>query len=199
MVADLRAPTPSAAAELLSPNGSEILANINRAERALKQRFDWLISAKQAQLNSLRQRLRHPGERIREQVQRCDELELRLHSAMDRLMRDKRNQLNQNQSQLSRLNPSRTLTAHQDQVKQLMSRLERLTQAKIDRRKLELAEKVGRLQAISPLATLERGYALATTDQQEVIRDSRQVKPGQSINIRLQKGSIKTTVTEIDA
>ena len=118
---------------------------------------------------------------------------------MNRLMRDKRNQLNQNQSQLSRLNPSRTLNAHQDQIKQLMSRLERLTQAKIDRRKLELAEKVGRLQAISPLATLERGYALATTDHQEVIRDSRQVKAGQSINIRLQKGSIKSTVTEVES
>jgi len=197
MVADLRAPTPSAAAELLSPNGAEILANINRAERALKQRFDWLLSAKQAQLKSLQQRLRHPGERIREQVQRSDELELRLHSAMNRLMRDKRSQLNQNQSQLSRLNPSRTLTAHQEQVKQLMSRLESLTKSKIDRRKLELAEKVGRLQAISPLATLERGYALATTDQHEVIRDSRQVKAGQSINIRLQKGSITSTVTDI--
>jgi len=197
MVADLRAPTPSAAAELLSPNGSEILAKINRAERALKQRFDWLITAKQAQLNSLRQRLRHPGERIREQVQRSDELELRLHSAMNRLMRDKRNQLTQAENQLSRLNPSRTLTANQEQVKQLINRLKRLTQAKIDRRKLELAGKVGRLQAISPLATLERGYALATTDQQEVIRDSRQVKAGQSINIRLQKGSIKSTVTDI--
>ena len=197
MVADLRAPTPSAAAELLSPNGAEILAKINRAERALKQRFDWLISAKQAQLNSLRQRLRHPGERIREQAQRCDELELRLHSSMNRLMRDKRNQLNQNRNQLGRLNPSNNLTIQHDLVKQLMSRLERLTQAKIDRRTLELAEKAGRLHAISPLATLERGYALATTDQQEVIRDSRQVKAGQSINIRLQKGSIKTTVTEI--
>ena len=197
MVADLRAPTPSAAAELLSPNGAEILAKINRAERALKQRFDWLISAKQAQLNSLRQRLRHPGERIREQAQRCDELELRLHSSMNRLMRDKRNQLNQNRYQLGRLNPSKNLTIQHDLVKQLMSRLERLTQAKIDRRTLELAEKAGRLHAISPLATLERGYALATTDQQEVIRDSRQVKAGQSINIRLRKGSIKTTVTEI--
>jgi exodeoxyribonuclease VII large subunit len=197
MVADLRAPTPSAAAELLSPNGAEILAKINRAERALKQRFDWLISAKQAQLNSLRQRLRHPGERIREQAQRCDELELRLHSSMNRLMRDKRNQLNQNRNQLGRLNPSKNLTIQHDLVKQLMSRLERLTQAKIDRRTLELAEKAGRLHAISPLATLERGYALATTDQQEVIRDSRQVKAGQSINIRLRKGSIKTTVTEI--
>lgn len=197
MVADLRAPTPSAAAELLSPNGAEILANINRAERALKQRFDWVLTAKQAQLNSLRQRLRHPGERIREQVQRCDELELRLHSAMNRMMRDKRTQLNQNLNQLSRLNPSKTLTVHQERIKQLMSRLESLTQTKIDRRKLELAEKVGRLQAISPLATLERGYALATTDQHEVIRDSRQVKAGQSINIRLQKGSITSTVSDI--
>lgn len=197
MVADLRAPTPSAAAELLSPNGAEILANINRAERALKQRFDWVLTAKQAQLNNLRQRLRHPGERIREQVQRCDELELRLHSAMNRMMRDKRTQLNQNLSQLSRLNPSKTLTVHQERIKQLMSRLESLTQTKIDRRKLELAEKVGRLQAISPLATLERGYALATTDQHEVIRDSRQVKAGQSINIRLQKGSITSTVSDI--
>lgn len=141
MVADLRAPTPSAAAELLSPNGVEIVANIARAERALKQRFNWVLAAKQAQLNSLRQRLRHPGERIREQVQRCDELELRLHSAMNRLMHDKHNQLYQSSHQLSRLNPSRTLTAHREHMRQLMSRLERLTQTKLDRRKLELAEK----------------------------------------------------------
>jgi exodeoxyribonuclease VII large subunit len=113
------------------------------------------------------------------------------------MMRDKRTQLNQNLNQLSRLNPSKTLTVHQERIKQLMSRLESLTQTKIDRRKLELAEKVGRLQAISPLATLERGYALATTDQHEVIRDSRQVKAGQSINIRLQKGSITSTVSDI--
>ena len=82
-VADMRAPTPSAAAELLSPDQQELLAAFNGYRRSLANYTNRHIIALQQQLHHLRQRLRHPGDRLREQSQNLDHLEMRLQAALN--------------------------------------------------------------------------------------------------------------------
>ena len=198
MVADLRAPTPSAAAELLSPDGQALSAKLSQSERALMQRLNWQLDLKHRSLHHLTQRLRHPGDRIREQAQRCDEFEIRLKQSMHRLTHDRRQLFEAYQARLVQLNPQRHIEQSKHRVEVLFKQLNQTLRNGLEHRSLELAQKAGRLNAVSPLATLERGYALATDETGAVIRDSQQVQVNDRITLTLQSGKLTASVTNTD-
>jgi len=199
LVADLRAPTPTAAAEMLSPDQSALRQRLAQLRQSLVQRADWLLSRKRDQLSNLRNQIRHPGERIREQQQRCDELDIRLQRAIKINLVYPRDRLKALSLRLELQNPARHLQRKREQIVELRNRLDSRIEQLLERRRMQLGQHAGRLNAISPLSTLDRGYALAQRDNGKLARDASNLNVGDMLRIRLQKGSVDTRVTDINS
>ncbi|MBV1787011.1 exodeoxyribonuclease VII large subunit [Marinobacterium sp. D7] len=198
LVADQRAATPSAAAELLSPDRHALLLRLNQLRRRLESRIGWQLERKRHQLQGARQRLRHPGERVREHMQALDRLELRLQRATQRLLEQRRNRLTELNARLQRVTPARRLEQYRHQLQQLQPLLSRLMQRHLERNRLRLAQQSGKLQSVSPLATLERGYSILLNPAGQAVSSAEQVSPGERLEARLHRGRLTCTVDSIE-
>ncbi len=198
-VADLRAPTPSAAAELLVPDGDEWLDKFIGFEVLLEEAMQRRLHHWQKHLHHLRQRLRHPRERLEQQAQRLDNLELRLKNHIKNLLGECKNRLQQLQIRQQAHHPRIRLTQLSERINNTQARLHAAQYRLLDRKKQALGETLRMLNTLSPLRTLERGYALVTdTQTRTVITDSYQVIPGSEITARLALGELVCRVESIN-
>ena len=198
MVADHRAPTPSAAAELLSPDQNEWLQQLAALELNLARQMRRKLASITLQLNHLRQRLKHPGAQLREQAQRLDDLEQRLLLAQKNLMQRQSSQLALLQSRLQARSPLPLLRQLQQQNEQRRRQLEDGILRQLQRAGNRLAHLAQMLDSLSPLATLQRGYAILSDAQGNVIREAAKVSVGDRVKARLANGSLGLTVEEVD-
>ncbi len=199
-VADVRAPTPSAAAELLAPNRLELLTQLQSVERRLTLRMQEALARKLLQLKHLRQRLRHPRERLQQHNQRLDDLTLRLQRVIQTQQQQRSQRLDHLQTRLSVQHPQQSLLAQQLHMKQLQQRLLRASQQYLSQNKQRLHILMQSLHVVSPLATLERGYSiLSTEDEQQIIRSVKDVQPSQTLQARLTDGQLTLQVMHISA
>lgn len=195
-VADLRAPTPSAAAELVSIDSHELLEKI----AVLKHRLNNSIIRKNAlltqQYNHLQHRLAqvHPEQQLLMHQQKSDELKLRLAKALKRIMVQSSNKPTQLQQRLSLLSPVKQITEHHYQIKQLTQRLTYAMQNKVQHKSELFVHLIEQLQLVSPLATIARGYSVARDADLNVINSVTQVNTGDEISIQVTDGSIKAKV-----
>ena len=197
-VADIRAPTPSAAAELLAPDRAELLNRLRSAERQLGLRANEALTRKRIQLQHLRQRLRHPRERLQQHNQRLDDLTLRLQRAIRTQLQRRNQNYNHLQARLAVQHPQEALTAHQQQLKNLRLRLARATESNLKQTKQRLHALLQTLHVVSPLATLDRGYSiLMTENKQHIIRSIDAVEPTQTVQARLADGYLTLQVQAI--
>ncbi len=194
LVADLRAPTPSAAAELLSPDQSQLQQQLQVLRQRLARQTMRTLDQHRARLNHLRARLRHPGERLREQSQRLDQLELRLQRALNRRLQHSDQRLEALHQRLQRSSPSRLLERKQQQLAPLQQRLQHGIELLLQQRRQQLQFQARQLHGVSPLATLERGYAIVQDKNGQAITRQEQVSPGDQINARLHQGTLICTV-----
>lgn len=198
-VADVRAPTPSAAAEMLSPNQEDWQASIKSYE-------DYFIGKIQHELGQYGQktlwlfkRLRHPGHKLQEQSQRLDQLEIRLINAIQHQLQHQDHRLNQKQSQLWQFNPAQQLQQQAQLIQGLNKRLQLNMQQQLQQARLKLANSSHTLQTVSPLNTLARGYAIVQDETDKPVFNADQVKPGDTISARLHQGQIECTVGKVIA
>jgi exodeoxyribonuclease VII large subunit len=196
-VADMRAATPSAAAELLSPDSSQLQIKV----RALQQRLQQAVRREQLQqqrrLEGLSMRLRHPGQRLQQIAQRLDELELRLGHARRNQLRHRQAQLATLHSRLQRHAPQAQLQRLQARQQSLQTRLQHAIQERLMLGHTRLALQARTLEAVSPLATLHRGYAIITRETDGMlIEQNTQVEPGARIRARLATGELLCRVEE---
>lgn len=199
-VADRRAPTPSAAAELVAPDRAEWLARVNAVENRLLGVISRQIRQRNQALESTVKRLQalHPGRQLRNRAQRVDEMDLRLRRIWQGRQQRLGGRVHELSGRLLRQSPDRRLgllTARQAELEQRLHRAwERLT----EQRQRQLAG-IGRaLDAISPLGTLSRGYAIVKrVPDGQIVRSPEDVEIGQHIQTMLAKGSLTSTITEV--
>ena len=146
----------------------------------------------------MRQRLRHPRERLQQHNQRLDDLSLRLQRALQAVLQQRKHDLNHAQTRLSIQSPAETLAIQQQRLDSLQQRLLRTTNLHLKQAKQHLHSLLQTLHVVSPLATLERGYSiLSSNDEHQIIRSVSAVQPKQTLQARLADGYLTLQVQNI--
>ncbi|HFD13120.1 MAG TPA: exodeoxyribonuclease VII large subunit [Crenotrichaceae bacterium] len=200
-VADVRAATPSAAAETISPDQAEWMDKFSSYQAWLEYKIQDIINSENKSLEWLNKRLHqiHPATQINSQFQRIDELDCRLQRSMYTLLEKLKSRQQSDTALFMQHNPAATIERYQALLTQMNQRLNQTMTYTLQSSRTQLTNTSQALQAISPLATLSRGYALVTDpNTQHIIRSTDQVSKGQRLSTRLGKGSLICTVEEIN-
>lgn len=198
LVADLRCPTPSAAAETLSQDQGEQAARLNHLQQRLTLAIQRQARQTQQQLQQWQLRLQrcHPQRQLTRQMQQLDELEQRLKHAQQRLLKGSLQSFAHQQQRLHYQHPQRRLADAQQRLTRQQQQLTRLMQQQLEKRRQDFIHQTTLLDAISPLGVLTRGYAIARKGNR-VIRRITQVHPGDAVRIQLHDGQLDTQVVSI--
>lgn len=198
-VADQRAPTPTAAAEMISPDIEAMQSHLTRLQNQLTNSLTSNLNRLTERLNWQSQRLQHPSKQLSTRVQRVDELEIRLKRAQQALTQRYRFNFSQLENRLQRQSPVVKLQQFQTNNRHLQERLVRAERSIYQQKQQQLSSVARALDAISPLATLSRGYAIVQkSGSNEVVRSSQDVELGEKISAKLGRGQITCTVIETE-
>lgn len=193
-VADLRAPTPSAAAELISPDGEDMLNQFEGFELLLAEamaRKNYLLGQ---QVSNLYKRLQHPGRKLQEQAQHLDHLDIRLRRAINSKLQQQRYQMDSVQGKLSRVHPADALVSRQQLVAEYLKRMSRGIAQQLETKKIKTAQAMHLLDTVSPLKTLGRGYSIIRDDRGAVVKSVVGVSAGDKLKSQMVDGEICFTV-----
>ncbi len=192
--ADMRAPTPSAAAERLVPDQHALKQQLTQAENRLQRAMQARLERDSQRLDTLRARLRHPGEQLERQRQHVTALCQRLQRAIQQTVQQQQVRVSQLSKRLASQDMVRLHRAEQERVSQLQRRLASAMQRALEVRQARLSSAARELNAISPLAVLGRGYAIAQDEKGQVIRRAEDTTPGQKLSLRLGEGRLNVEV-----
>ena len=194
--ADVRAPTPSAAAEIAVPDGEEWLASVQRIGQRMRRGMLRILETHRERLRWLigRSALVSPSARLAQQWQRTDDLEQRMSRAMRQILSDRRTSLGERRSRLWQLSPGARLLRIAAAHAALFARLRAAGLAQLHRARERLTPLVRTLNAVSPLATLDRGYAIVSRASGGILRSAAEAPPGTIIEARLAAGRIRAKV-----
>ncbi|RIA32068.1 exodeoxyribonuclease VII large subunit [Ectopseudomonas oleovorans] len=195
-VADVRAPTPSAAAELLAPDSSELVQRLHNLQRRLVLQMQGRLARERLRLDGVSKRLRHPGERLRQQAQRLDDLDMRLRRAFNQQLANQRERLARLDARLAAQHPGRNLALLRQRLDGLAARLPRAMQGQLRNQRQQLGALAAQLQIVSPLATLGRGYSILLDERGHAVRSAGQTQPGQRLKARLSEGELDVRVKD---
>lgn len=198
LVADVRAPTPSAAAELVAPDAGEWLQQVRSTAARLDKAWQRLRNRLHEDLTWYHKRLRqlHPAVLVEQQSQALDELQLRLAATVQAQLGDLSQQLAVRIAELGAHSPRAQLARAQQRLALMETRIVPMLRHLLARRRDKVAELARALNAVSPLATLERGYAIVTKAPAGTVVNSPAETPvGTELEIRLARGRIKARVT----
>lgn len=196
-VADLRAPTPSAAAELMSPDQQDYFATFSGYKMQFSSLINQVLRTNRQQLTWLVRQLKHPGRRLQEQAQHLDRLEVQLQRGMRNQLLSQRSTLQQLRRNLLSNSPAQLLRRSALTLAHNRQRLRAALQAGITAKRASLAALGRSLSAVSPLQTLARGYSITYDAKAQVVRQSDDVEIGSTVVTRLNRGRIESLVTAV--
>jgi exodeoxyribonuclease VII large subunit len=194
--ADMRAPTPTGAAELVSPQRVLLLRDLDHRHAALARGFGRMMERRAQQLDWLARRLVSPAERLARQRMHLQQLSARLSSAGARPVRDARARFSLLQMRWQRWRPD--LAAHQAKLDNLTQRLDAALLRQHERQAARISTLAARLEVLSPQRTLERGYA-AVLDAQtgRAVRAPSSLKPGRRLTVHLAEGAADVALADV--
>lgn len=190
--ADFRAPTPSGAAELLVPDGEALRAGTAQFHARMRRSLRHQMDRSEQRLLLARQRLAtmpYPLDRL---LLRLDHLSLRLERGLSAILAEQGHRLDRSVLRLAHHHPGRLLAVRGQQVHGFGLRLAQAIASLIRAREEQFGRVVGVLQAVSPLATLARGYAIVRTSGKklQLVTEAAQVRPGAEVDVMLRQGRL---------
>ncbi|WP_133127138.1 exodeoxyribonuclease VII large subunit [Legionella nagasakiensis] len=194
-VADLRAPTPTAAAEAVTPDKKDLLALLSMLEIRMSAAIKRYVRHKQMLLEHALQIITSPDQMIRSYWQTLDYLQNQLHHVLRSLLTQKYHRLHLATTRLKAINPTLLLQQARKQLHHLQHRLNYQITIIMNQHKRRLITFMATLQAVSPLATLERGYAIVTY-RHKIVFDAQAIHEGDVVSIQLAKGKLKGKIID---
>jgi len=191
-VADLRAPTPSAAAELVAKSSHEIIQKIEQLDRVLKLSIQKRLQQKQQQLLLQSKRLIDPKKKLQDLFIRNDELYSRLELAVDNYFMSKAKDIKMLESRL--VSPVQIVQQKRLVIQKQEMRLQTALKNKTTQLKYKVENAMALLDSLSPLKVVDRGFSIATTKSKKVVKSIKQVQKGDVITIKVTDGLIETEV-----
>ncbi|MGM6022100.1 exodeoxyribonuclease VII large subunit [Vibrio parahaemolyticus] len=196
-VADVRAPTPSAAAELVSRDNSHKDQSLVAKQHKLASAMRYYLSQQKQQSAQLLHRLerQHPSYQLQRQSQQLDELDMRLRRAMQRFIDTRQQAVERKHHRLQLNSPVKHLAQQKSRLERVEHKLLDTMDRKLLTMRHQLAIAAEKLDTVSPLATLKRGYSITQTEQGKVVTSADDVKTGDLLVTRLANGEIHSTVS----
>ena len=198
-VADLRAPTPSAAAEIVSRNQLELLRQLQSQQQRLEMAMDYYLARQQRVFSRLDHRLQqqHPQLRLARQQTALFRLQQRLGEAMEQRLRNATRQQDRLSQRLAQQQPQQRLYLTQKSLQSWHYRLQQSMEKLLNRDKNRFGQLAAQLEGVSPLATLARGFSVTTDNAGQVVKKTRQVSTGDLLRTRLDDGWVESQVTQL--
>jgi exodeoxyribonuclease VII large subunit len=197
-VADHRAATPSAAAEMVSPDQMHIKQTLALQQNRLMQFLQASLSTLRQNISHLEKRLPHPATQLQNNAQRLDALSIRMNHSIKSTVTQQNHRLHEQLSTLGRNSPLHKLQFYIERSEQIHQRLQQAANHYYQNLNAQIQTLARALNAVSPLATLNRGYAIVQKyDNQEIIRNAEQLDPGDEVLTRFSQGQARCTVNEV--
>ncbi len=198
-VADLRAPTPSAAAEMVSGAREDLLATVSSLSGRALQAVRLLIERRRSALERLARNraFNIAPNKVRELQQRFDEAASQMNQTMTRFLTALRHRERVLQTRLIKVDLRQMIARNREIVTGKRNRLYSAIRARLRGWRSRFEVEVGRINALSPLAILERGYAICRQKQGAILRDAARVSPGDQVAVTLARGEIDCRVERI--
>jgi len=198
LAADVRAPTPSAAAELLVAEKEALLQRLNQAQTRLISAMGLFIRHRANELNRLKTRIQDPKRRIVNLWMRLDELHGRLIRLMEQIIREKRTELLSEARALRLYSPVNRIRSREQELGFQVERLVRAIQRKLRETEMKRSLLHRRITDLSPLSVLKRGYSIALKlPEREVLRGASGVEAGDQVQVLLGEGELKCRVEAV--
>ncbi|MCL6744581.1 exodeoxyribonuclease VII large subunit [Kosakonia sp. R1.Fl] len=198
-VADLRAPTPSAAAEIVSRNQLELLRQVQAMQQRLEMSMDYYLAGRNRRFAQVHHRLQqqHPQLRLARQQTVLERLQQRMHNALDNQLKRASVRQQRTVQRLNQQNPQPRIHRAQSRIQQLEYRLSQNVRDRLSSTRERFGSAITHLEAVSPLATLARGYSVTTAIDGKVLKQTKQVKAGDKLTTRLNDGWVESEVSAV--
>ena len=197
-VSDLRAPTPSVAAEIISQNHSNLFASLTSMQKDLSLSINNELVKQNESIKNLSKLIKHPGDKLREISQKIDGLEMHLSNLTERIFLISRNKISTFSSSLKEFSPIVRVEKNKNRIESSIKDIKRSIEEVIGEKRNQFLSSSKTLEAVSPLSVLSRGYSILTKGEKEqVINSYAQVKIGDEIKGKLKEGQILTKVIEV--
>nr|WP_275658416.1 exodeoxyribonuclease VII large subunit [Vibrio sp. Isolate25] len=195
-VADMRAPTPSAAAEIVSRDNSHKAEAINSRKHKLQSAIRYYLTQQKQTTATLLHRLerQHPTHQLQRQSQQLDDLSLRLQRSMENYLSSRRQNLERQQYKLQLHSPVTKLREQKLALQRLEQKLTDALDRKLLKSRHQLALAAEKLDTVSPLATLKRGYSITQDTSGKVLTSATETRSGDTLVTRVSDGEIRSTV-----
>jgi exodeoxyribonuclease VII large subunit len=198
-VADLRAPTPSAAAELVITSAEELRSQIETLSHRMQRSIENLLAAHDSRLEGLRRALHDPRTLLGHLAQRMDDLTGRLEMGLNVAVSRRRDRFERLMQTLQHNDPQGNIDTLRQRIMLLSERTERLLAQRLERLRQGFGDNASRLEVLSPLKTLARGYAIATRDSDgTVVTDAGVLTAGEQLRLRLHRGQACCRVESLE-